>query len=164
MVKIEFTPLSLDRKIFPFKKGFKKSSPESRRKKRHFSLLQWIDFFKKIEKGFPLSFKKKFLTGISREFTGFSRKFTPSIWEIIRIHADSRGLASAEYHRENTRPWNWGLRQRIILKIFLKMRYIYRAIQLTNSLIVNCTVLIYCRSASQVNEGIVCQCINIAKV
>ena len=24
MVKIEFTPLSLDRKIFPFKKGFKK--------------------------------------------------------------------------------------------------------------------------------------------
>ena len=26
MVKIEFTPLSLDRKIFPFKKGFKKVS------------------------------------------------------------------------------------------------------------------------------------------
>ena len=26
MVKIEFTPLSLDRKIFPFKKGFKKKS------------------------------------------------------------------------------------------------------------------------------------------
>ena len=25
MVKIEFTPLSLDRKIFPFKKGFKKT-------------------------------------------------------------------------------------------------------------------------------------------
>ena len=25
VVKIEFTPLSLDRKIFPFKKGFKKS-------------------------------------------------------------------------------------------------------------------------------------------
>ena len=24
VVKIEFTPLSLDRKIFPFKKGFKK--------------------------------------------------------------------------------------------------------------------------------------------
>ena len=27
MVKIEFTPLSLDRKIFPFKKGFKKIIP-----------------------------------------------------------------------------------------------------------------------------------------
>ena len=26
MVKIEFTPLSLDRKIFPFKKGFKKNT------------------------------------------------------------------------------------------------------------------------------------------
>ena len=26
VVKIEFTPLSLDRKIFPFKKGFKKMS------------------------------------------------------------------------------------------------------------------------------------------
>ena len=26
VVKIEFTPLSLDRKIFPFKKGFKKDS------------------------------------------------------------------------------------------------------------------------------------------
>ena len=25
VVKIEFTPLSLDRKIFPFKKGFKKN-------------------------------------------------------------------------------------------------------------------------------------------
>ena len=29
VVKIEFTPLSLDRKIFPFKKGFKKSKPKS---------------------------------------------------------------------------------------------------------------------------------------
>ena len=29
MVKIQFTPLSLDRKIFPFKKGFKKSKPKS---------------------------------------------------------------------------------------------------------------------------------------
>ena len=26
VVKIEFTPLSLDRKIFPLKKGFKKSA------------------------------------------------------------------------------------------------------------------------------------------
>ena len=29
VVKIEFTPLSLDRKIFPFKKGFQKTRNES---------------------------------------------------------------------------------------------------------------------------------------
>ena len=29
VVKIEFTPLSLDRKIFPFKKGFKKTSTQA---------------------------------------------------------------------------------------------------------------------------------------
>jgi hypothetical protein len=29
VVKIEFTPLSLDRKIFPFKKGFKKHNLRS---------------------------------------------------------------------------------------------------------------------------------------
>ena len=32
MVKIEFTPLSLDRKIFPFKKGFKKKVSQNRTK------------------------------------------------------------------------------------------------------------------------------------
>ena len=31
MVKIEFTPLSLDRKIFPFKKGFKKDLSDHKR-------------------------------------------------------------------------------------------------------------------------------------
>ena len=49
VVKIEFTPLSLDRKIFPFKKGFKKNisypskelqQKESRDKETCYRLVQ----------------------------------------------------------------------------------------------------------------------------
>ena len=40
MVKIEFTPLSLDRKIFPFKKGFKKLSQDPMEK----APLQFIKY------------------------------------------------------------------------------------------------------------------------
>ena len=38
MVKIEFTPLSLDRKIFPFKKGFKKNGVST-------TFLSKVDFW-----------------------------------------------------------------------------------------------------------------------